>query len=179
MELIDLRPLLFLCSFNVSTIVLQGNVDEEESFILRDRLLPLIICLLRTVSSIIVLHSNYLFVVSWAWVRLQMSPCLTCLFIWGISLLPFFFLKNYTGIQNSCSLIYGRPSIFWTYFSLKAVHKNIFLEEYPVYGEKIVWALYKLHHKRSRDQVLTAHSSQKPSCCFRKKNWICRNIYRN
>jgi hypothetical protein len=93
MELIDLRPLLILCSFNVSTIVLQGNVDEEESFILRDRLLPLIICLLRTVSSIIVLHSNYLFVVSWAWVRLQMSPCLTCLFIWGISLLPFFLKK--------------------------------------------------------------------------------------
>jgi len=81
MELIDFRPLLFLCSFNVSTIVLQGNVDEEESFILRDRLLPLIICLLRTVSSIIVLHSNYLFVVSWACVHLQMSPCLTCLFI--------------------------------------------------------------------------------------------------
>ncbi|ONM18832.1 Vacuolar protein sorting-associated protein 54 chloroplastic [Zea mays] len=26
----------------------EGNVDEEESFILRDRLLPLIICLLRT-----------------------------------------------------------------------------------------------------------------------------------
>jgi hypothetical protein len=31
-------------------ILLQGNIDEEESFILRDRLLPLIICLLRTVS---------------------------------------------------------------------------------------------------------------------------------
>jgi len=44
----------------------EGNVDEEESFILRDRLLPLIICLLRTVSSIIVLHSNYLFFVK-AW----------------------------------------------------------------------------------------------------------------
>ncbi|AQK42833.1 Vacuolar protein sorting-associated protein 54 chloroplastic [Zea mays] len=26
----------------------EGNIDEEESFILRDRLLPLIICLLRT-----------------------------------------------------------------------------------------------------------------------------------
>jgi hypothetical protein len=66
MELIDLCPPFVLCSFNVFTIVLQGNVDEEESFILRDRLLPLIICLLRTVSSIIVLNSNYLFFVK-AW----------------------------------------------------------------------------------------------------------------
>jgi hypothetical protein len=66
MELIDLCPPFVLFSFNVFTIVLQGNVDEEESFILRDRLLPLIICLLRTVSSIIVLNSNYLFFVK-AW----------------------------------------------------------------------------------------------------------------
>jgi hypothetical protein len=60
--------------------LLQGNIDEEESFILRDRLLPLIICLLRTVSSIIVLYSTYVFVAK-ARGHLQMSPCLTCLFI--------------------------------------------------------------------------------------------------